>query len=305
MDFETIATGLAFPEGPIAMADGSVLVVEIKAGSLTRITPDGGKTVVAQLGGGPNGAAIGPDGAVYVCNNGGFNWVTLGDGLAAPHGKAHDYISGSIQRVDLATGAVTTLYTACDGRPLSGPNDIVFDHQGGFWFTDIGKDHETHHDYGALYYALADGSAISRQRDRVSWPNGCGLSPDQSRLYVAETWTGRLWSYAIEAPGRLAPPASPFVPGELVHGNAGYHPFDSLAIEADGAICVATCLDPSGITTVHPDGHTDFFAVPDLVTTNICFGGADMQDAWITASSTGKLLRTRWPRPGLKPAFSA
>ena len=57
-----IATGLRFPEGPVALADGSVLVVEIEAARLTRIAPDGAKTTIAQHTGGPNGAAIGPDG---------------------------------------------------------------------------------------------------------------------------------------------------------------------------------------------------------------------------------------------------
>jgi gluconolactonase len=45
--------------------------------------------------------------------------------------------------------------------------------------------------------------------------------------------------------------------------------------------------------------------VPDIVTTNICFGGADMRDAWITCSSTGRLLKVRWPRPGLRLPFNA
>jgi gluconolactonase len=46
-------------------------------------------------------------------------------------------------------------------------------------------------------------------------------------------------------------------------------------------------------------------AISDPVVTNICFGGADMRDAWITAAGTGRLYRTRWPRPGLKLNFNA
>ena len=74
-DFRLVAEGLRFPEGPIALPDGDVLVVEIAAGRLTRVHPDGSKTVVATPGGGPNGAAMGPDGKCYVCNNGGFIWT--------------------------------------------------------------------------------------------------------------------------------------------------------------------------------------------------------------------------------------
>jgi glucose/arabinose dehydrogenase len=106
-----IAAGLEFPEGPVAMTDGSVLVTEIAAGTLTRVSPDGRIERIAELGGGPNGAAIGPDGAVYVCNNGGsFSFHRqnglLVFGLVAPP----TYSGGSIDRVDLVTGAVTTLY---------------------------------------------------------------------------------------------------------------------------------------------------------------------------------------------------
>src|SRR5687768_18621708 len=78
-----LATGLQFPEGPIAMPDGSVLLVEIRRGTLSRVDTDGKVAVVADLGGGPNGAAIGPDGACYVVNNGGFLWSEL-DGLQIP-----------------------------------------------------------------------------------------------------------------------------------------------------------------------------------------------------------------------------
>src|SRR5207342_2692155 len=73
-----LATGLMFPEGPVAMPDGSTLVVEIGRGTLTRVPSGGGAPeVVADLGGGPNGAAIGPDGACYVVNNGGFLWSEM------------------------------------------------------------------------------------------------------------------------------------------------------------------------------------------------------------------------------------
>ena len=79
-----IASGLQFPEGPIAMPDGSLILVEIKRGTLTRVAADGAVSVVAELGGGPNGLAIGPDGAAYVCNNGGFQWTELPGGLLLP-----------------------------------------------------------------------------------------------------------------------------------------------------------------------------------------------------------------------------
>src|SRR5262249_57546215 len=94
-EMRELATGLQFPAGPVALPDGSVLVVEIRRGTLTRVAPDGLTSIVARTGGGPNGAAIGPDGKVYVCNNGGFEWHDLA-GLTVPGNQPHDYSGGRI-----------------------------------------------------------------------------------------------------------------------------------------------------------------------------------------------------------------
>jgi gluconolactonase len=297
---ELIAEGLKFPEGPIAMADGSVILVEIARGTLTRVLADGKTEVIAELGGGPNGAALGPDGAVYVCNNGGFTWIEAGP-LLIPGDEAHDYSGGRIERVDLASGAVTTLYTECDGNPLKGPNDIVFDKQGGFWFTDHGKAHGRLRDRGAVFYALPDGSAIREVAFPLEAPNGIGLSADEDFLFVAETPTARLWKFKINAPGEIEHQA-PFG-GECIAGMGGHQFFDSLALDADGNVCVATILN-GGITCISPDGK-DVKHVPmdDTLVTNICFGGADLKTAYITLSSTGRLVKTAWDVAGLPLNF--
>jgi len=206
-------------------------------------------------------------------------------------------------RALLGAGGVATVYEACDGRRLIGPNDIVFDRTGGFWFTDHGCSTPEGRKFGALYYAKADGSHISRQRDHIISPNGVGLSPDESVVYVADTQLGRLWAFDVAEPGVLAPPPG-FAPGRVACNLPGYQLLDSLAVEASGKVCVATIIN-GGVTAFDPDGTTEHFPIPDLVTTNICFGGADMMDAWITASSTGKLYKVRWPRPGLKLNFNA
>lgn len=125
-----IATGLEFPEGPVCDRDGTLYVVEIRGGRIQKITRDGTMSVFARPGGGPNGAARGPDGVLYVTNNGGFSWH---NGL--PVGPAPDYETGRIERID-QDGNVRCLYTSCDGLPLSAPNDLVFDAEGNFYFTD-------------------------------------------------------------------------------------------------------------------------------------------------------------------------
>ncbi|MEO8813586.1 MAG: SMP-30/gluconolactonase/LRE family protein [Caulobacteraceae bacterium] len=302
MDMQLVAEGLKFPEGPVAMADGSVIVTEIEGQALIRVTPDGAKTTVARTGGGPNGGAIGPDGALWVTNNGGAFVFMKQNGLNIPGATPASHTGGSIQRVDIASGKAETVYEACDGRRLIGPNDLVFDKDGGFWFTDHGCGTPEGRKYGALYHARIDGSHIVRARDHMISPNGVGLSPDGKTVYVADTQLGRLWAMDIESPGVLGPPQV-FAPGRVVCTLPGFQLLDSLAVEAGGKVCVATIIN-GGITVFDPNGTTEHVAFPDLVTTNICFGGPDMRDAWITCSSTGKLYKCRWPRPGLKLEFN-
>lgn len=305
LDLTLVCDGLEFPEGPVWMQDGSVLVVEIKGGRLTRVMPDGERRPVAHTGGGPNGAAIGPDGAAYICNNGGMAFIDLPGGGTAPVGAAADHQGGSIQRVDLASGDVTTVYRDCDGRSLNSPNDLVFDRHGGFWFTDLGRTTEASHDVGHVYYARADGSMIRHVRAGLHSPNGIGLSPAGDRLYVAETITSRIWCHDVTGPGTIAASDNIWVPGDVLGPLPGYQLLDSMAIDAAGNICAATLIR-GGITVFTPDGRdATHYAVPDLATTNICFGGADMRDVWITASNSGRLYRTRWPTPGLPLAFTA
>ncbi|MBS0480272.1 MAG: SMP-30/gluconolactonase/LRE family protein, partial [Proteobacteria bacterium] len=206
---DIVATGLRFPEGPVAMADGSVILVEIAAGRITRVLPDGGKQIVAEPGGGPNGLAIGPDGKLYCCNNGGFNYIDA-NGYLAPHGQADDYSGGRIERIDIVTGGVEVLYKDGDfGCVLRGPNDIVFDDAGGFWFTDHGKTRRRERDVVGIFYAKADGSHLEEVIFPSENPNGVGLSPDGKRLYAAETYTCRLMAFNVTAPGKVDGAAGP------------------------------------------------------------------------------------------------
>ena len=290
-EVELVADGLRFPEGPVALGDGTVLVVEIERGTLTRIGPGGEVDVVAQCGGGPNGAAVGPDGAVYLCNNGG-RW---------PH-----FSGGSIQRVDIDTGEVAVLYDSFEGRSLAGPNDLVFDTSGNFWFTVTGKFRDVDRDFGEIYYASPAGDRLDRVLHRLDAPNGIGLSPDGRTLYYSESVTGRLYRRAVTGDGTLED-AGVHDPAALVCGPPGIHLFDSLAVQGDGSICVGTLVS-GRLTVAAPDGSRvrqyrlpDAFA--DSMPTNLCFGGDDLRTAYITLSETGRLVRCAWPEPGLATTF--
>jgi len=299
VNFRVITEGLRFPEGPIALSDGSVLLVEIEGGTLSRCTMDGRVEIVAETGGGPNGAAIGPDGACYIANNGGFRWAPLANGLMMPTGDLSDYKGGSIQRVDLKTGKVETLYEAVNGHRISSPNDLVFDDAGGLWFTDWGKPFARSVDRGGLYYAKADGSMIEEVVYPLVTANGVGLSPDGKTVYVAESRTGHLLAGAVDAPGTVSRRRL-----HLVANPGGNNTFDSLKVEADGSICVATPVK-GGITRITPDGllieHTP---LPDNHTTNIAFGGPGMRTCFVTLSGRSQLAAIDWPRPGLPLNYS-
>jgi gluconolactonase len=305
-DIDVIATGLKFPEGPVAMPDGSVVLVEMFGPRVTRVHPDGSKDTIAEIAGGPNGAAVGPDGALYVCNNGGcFTPVDMGDMLFPGPFDPGRYIGGRIQRLDMSTGEVTDLYTHCDGRPLRAPNDLVFDAHGGFWFTDHGirDPHQRTSDLTGVYYATTDGSHISEQVHPSEAPNGIGLSPDGATLYWAETHSGRVMRRTVATPGVLAP-ANPLDPSVCLAGLPGYQLLDSLAVDGDGNVCVATLVN-GGVTVINPDdGSTRHVPTGDLLTTNICFGDRDgsgaYRDAYITLSGSGRLVRITWPNDGLR-----
>jgi gluconolactonase len=303
-EFTEVATGLRFPEGPIAMPDGSVVLVEIARGTLSRVTPAGKVEVVAECGGGPNGAAIGPDGKAYICNNGGcFTWLDV-MGMTVPGPVPEAWVGGSIQRVDLDTGEVETLYTESSSGPLRAPNDLVFDSTGGFWFTDHGVRMARTSDRTGIHYAKADGSSCMEVIFPVDAPNGVGLSPDGSKLYAAETHTGRVWQWDVPEPGTIAG-ANPLGPGggDLLCGLPGLQLLDSLAVDGEGWVCVGTIIN-GGITAISPDGATvDHIPLPDVLVTNICFGGDDLRTAFCTLSGTGKLISMPWPRAGLKLAY--
>jgi gluconolactonase len=293
-----LATGLQFPEGPVVMPDGSIVITEIKSGTLARVQPDGAGAVerFADLGGGPNGAALGPDGFLYVANNGGFLWsefngITIPVDMETRSNEPPGFTGGWIDRVNPETGERTVLYRECDGWELRGPNDLVFDHDGGFWFTDFGKSQPRSTDKGFLHYARADGSFIERVPFAMYGPNGVGLSPDESRLYVAESMTGRLLGWDLTAPGRVAAPQPEVIDATKSH-------FDSLAVEESGKVVVAAI--GHGLCVLEPDGSGhEYMEMPDPMTTNVAFGGPDRMTAYVTLSGYGRLVSLAWPRPGL------
>jgi gluconolactonase len=263
-----IASGLFFPEGPCVLGSGDLLFVEIGAGRLCRVNAAGQISTVATLGGGPNGCAIGPDGAAYATNNGGLTFRRP-PGRSFVSGVPDDYRSGSIQRVDLKTGAATTLYTHAGSNGLKGPNDLLFDAWGGIWFTDIGKIRTRDRDLGGLYWAKPDGSEIREMLFPLNAPNGIALGADRRTLYVALADKRQIIAYTITGPGQL----------ETENGVPKQRLFSA------------------------PGGGFSMMKLDDPVVTAMAFGGPDRKQLYVTLSSTGRIVAIDWPRAGLASTF--
>jgi gluconolactonase len=115
-------------------------------------------------------------------------------------------------------------------------------------------------------------------------------------VYVADTFSARV--YAFERRPTAQRP-------RLLANVTGAVSLDSLAVTAAGNVCVATIGERGAITTVTPEGTLSALPTADQVTTNIAFGGEDMQDAYITFSMKGELVKTRWQEPGLRLVYNA
>jgi gluconolactonase len=297
-EIHCLADGLAFPEGPIAYADGSVLVSEMAAGRLTRIHEDGSVEIVAHTGGGPNGIGRLPDGRLIVCQNGGSTfgvapWPYDFDGCAKlfrPVGPSESPITPQLQIVNI-TGEVSTLATEFVARsgkkqPLVRPSDICVDEYGGYYVTDGGATHGRDRTMTGLLYGNPDGE-LTEIVHPLEMPNGTALSPDGTKVYVAETRTRRVWEFGISQPGSVGSARGlATVPsgGPLNIGGA-----DGLCVDADGRILVAT-LGAGGVTVFSPQGEL-LGAIPsdDPMTTNMTLS-QDERTLFMTLASSGRLV---------------
>ena len=281
------------------MPDGSVVLVEMFGPRLTRVRPDGSTRRVAEIPGGPNGAAVGPDGAIYVCNNGGcFTPVELRGLLLPGPFDPRRYIGGRIQRVDAARGEVTDLYTECDGRPLRAPERPrdgrprrVLVHR---------PRHPRHRTApgpatspaSTTPAATARRSARSSTRSRRRTASAC--RPTATTLYWAETHTGRVFRRRIVGPGELAP-AVRSTRRSCCAGCRGSSSSTRWPSTARAGSAWRRCSTAASRRSRPTAATVEFLPTGDPLTTNLCFGGEDLRTAYITLSGTGRLVATPWP----------
>lgn len=339
--FELVVADLGYPEGPVYEPDGSILLVEIKAERLARVKPDGTVETVAKIKGGPNGAAFGPDGHVYIANSGGFDWLevplgkqTISIGTTQPK----NYEGGRIERVNLQTGELETLHRSCskgsdnvgfgarDPKPvnfpepvgLRGPDDLVFDKTGGYWISDFGKQRPRDADVTGIFYVDADSNSISEAVFPLAAPNGIALSPAEDRVYAALTYSRQVLYWELDGPGRIKPNPATMDGSYLLSAKLpGQAILDSIAVDEDGNVYVATMLPEGntpmsngGITVISADGKSMDFMQINIqgefapLPSNLCFGGPDRKTMYVTCGASGLLVKAQVHVPGLALNFN-
>jgi len=334
--FELVAEGLGYPESPKYLPDGSILLVEIKNHCLSRILPDGSRKEVALLSGGPNGLALGPDGKAWIANNGGFNWETVplpnGQVINIGTTQPENYEGGRVERVDMASGKAETVYRSCSKglklgglgerepvpvdfkKPvgLRGPDDLVFDTEGGFWLSDWGKQRDREADITGIYYASSAGNDICEAIFPLAAPNGIALSPAEDRLYTALTYAREIIFWELEGPGRIKPNPATMDGSHLLTAKLpGQAILDSMTVDEDGNVYVAvmvpegaTPMSNGGIAIVSPDGKSVDFMEIKLgdhyapLPSALCFGGKDRKTMYVTCGASGLLIKCRVHIPG-------
>lgn len=292
--FDVLATGLIYAEGPVWHGPRDVTFVELGAQRIQRWR-DGQVDLVAVTGGAPNGATLGPDGKLYIANNGGLYPLDV-DRLA----HADDGMTGRIQRVSL-DGFVEDLLTSLPRPTPWRPNDLRFGPDGCLYFTDPGNweafTDRTPYQGGALCRVRIDGagahtSATDRAggaevvREFGDFPNGLAFSPDWSRLYLAHSASGMVQVMSFDD-GEIGP-ARPFC--KVPEGGP-----DGITFDSEGRLYVCGSVSDDGGDAIYiyrPDGDLEVrYDLPhDSDPTNLCLGDGGI---YVTLGLGGGLIFIR------------
>ena len=271
---EVFAKGGKFPEGPTVDQEGNLWVVSVSGGAVSKIAPDGKWTDVFNTGGHPQALKFHKDGRLFGIDR--HKGVFVYDVKAQ---KLSDYVPNF------------------QNQNFLGPNDMVFDRQGGIYFTDPWGS-SLANPRGAVYYVSPAGKT-TRLIDNMAFPNGIALSPDEKNLYIAETSRGAVWAVGLEDPGVITQRRARIL-ANLPGGGMGP---DGLTVDELGNV-YAAYVDAGEVVVLTPKGKLiGSIKLPDgegTFTTNVAFGGPDRKTLYITESEKNVIYRVRMNVRGLK-----
>ena len=259
-----LATGFDWVEGPVWCGDvGALLFSDIPGNRILRWTEEG-VTTFRSPSNYANGHTRDRQGRLISCEHG-------------------------LRRVTRTEwdGAITVLADGYRGKRLNSPNDVVVARDGSIWFTDphygIGSDYEgfkAEQELPCSVYRLDPDGTLEAVITDMRCPNGLAFSPDESRLYVADT--GRM-----HHPDPQHVMAFDMAQGRPVNGRL-FHTItpgcaDGIRVDTDGNLWSSAA---DGVHCIAPDGHLmGKILVPELVS-NLCFGGRAKHRLFITATTS-------------------
>ena len=274
-NFELVATGFQFTEGPLWDPERHFLLFSDLAGDVIRRWDDrSGTTVYRQPSGKSNGLTYDSSGRLVAC----------------------EHVGRRVTRTE-ADGSLAVLASTYAGRPLNSPNDIVINKDGAIYFTDPPYGLQEY--YGIArpqdlafqgVYRIDPGGELRLVADDFVAPNGLGFSPSEERLYVDDTERNHLRVFDVRPDGSLANGQVFFdFAGATASENLPGSP-DGLKLDEHGNV---HCTGPGGIWVLSSDAEPlGLLAVPE-VPSNLNWGGPDRSTLYITARSSVYRLRLR------------
>ena len=262
---ERLATGFGFTEGPLWHPDGFYYFVDIRASVLYRLVPGGSAEIVRRDTGEGNGTTFDLDGRLVICE-GGNRRVT--------------------RWADERTSEI--LMDRFEGKRLNRPNDVVCKSDGSIWFTDPGLRvpvGERELPSAGVYAVAPDGA--TRLVAEFEYPNGLAFSPDERILYVANTrFAQYIHAIELDAAGNMVRRR---IFADMSSDETDGVP-DGMKVDSAGRVF---CTGPGGTWVFAPDGRRLGIIRTPEVPANLCFGGADLTDLFLTARTSVYRLKVK------------
>lgn len=293
---EKLADGFQWSEGPVWIADsGFLLLSDVPANRMYRWSEGEGLSVFLE----PSGYA-GTEKGIF--REPGSNGLVRGEGntiLLADHGNR------AVARLDLGTRAKTFLATHFEGKRFNSPNDLVRAADGSIYFTDPpygldGLDKSPHKElaFNGVYRLLPTGE-VELIDDRLTFPNGVVLSPDERTLYVAVSDPDRaqIHAYSLDERGRPTGRRLFADMTELARSGLPGLP-DGMAVDAEGNLYAT---GPGGVHVFSPEGVRLGRMDTGTAVANCAFG-EDGKTLFLASNDFLARVRTKVAGLGTSPA---